>query len=281
LLSVPTFPHKNHRGRNMEGEDEIILTGAYKDFRKELRYGLGSADEKEVSHVLGAICDTVEPHAYFFSGIDVAGIKAYAKPEGTGLAAVVGFLKSHPQAGIKESLRKYCPVPELLPAAESCLFNYLMAEAKVSFRMGDSIAKPATQPSSEPAGDTIAFVGKYKGWISIKKLGIEKVEDWEVSALLCAINNTSVAKAFDFSGVERNDALVSKATGGMRKSYGNLLSALEFIAPDLKGERLADGYVICKVFEAVGYKPYASPEMLTGAHPEVKPPKVRGRKPKA
>jgi hypothetical protein len=265
----------------MEGEDEIILCGAYKDFRREVRYGLGSAEAMEVAHVLGAICDAVEPHAFSFSGIDVAGIRAYAKPQGTGLAAVVAFMKSHPQSEIKDSLRKLCPVPELLPAAESCFFNYLMAAAKVSFRMGDSIAKPATAPSKEPAGDTIAFVGKYKSWISIKKLGLEKVQDWEVSAILSAISHTAANKAFDFSGVAKDDALISKVAGGKRRAYGNLVEALDAILPSLNNERLQDAYVICKVFETIGYKPYASPEMLTDAHPEVKPPKVKGRKPKA
>jgi len=265
----------------MEGEDEIILCGAYKDFRKELRYGLASAEEIEVAHVLGAICDSVEPHAFSFSGIDVPGIKAYAKPDGTGLAAVIAFLKSRPQSQIKDSLKKLCPDEKLLPAAESCLFNYLMAEAKVSFRMGDSIAKPSTVPSKEPADDTIAFVGKYKSWIAIKKLGLDKAQDWEVSAILSTISHTAANKAFDFSGVVKDDALISKVAAGKRRAYGNLVGALEAILPNLKGERLTDAYVICKTFETIGFKPYASPEMLKDAHPEVKPPKVRGRKPKA
>jgi len=265
----------------MEGEDEIILCGAYKDFRKELRYGLASADEMEVAHILGAVCDEVEPFAFKFSEINVEGIRAYAKPSGTGISAVVDFLKSHPQSQIKEKLKSYCPVPQLLSAAECCFFNFLMAATKVSFRMGDSIAKPATIPSKEAAEDQIAFIGKYKNWITVKKLGLDKaMEDWEVSAVLCSISHSAVNKAFDFSGVEKNDVLVSKAASGKRKSYGNLVEALGIMIPELKGDRLADAFVICKVFETIGYKPYASPEMLTAAHPDVKPPKVKGRKPK-
>jgi len=265
----------------MEGEDEIILSGIYKDFRQELRYGLGSADEMEVAHIIGAICDAIEPFAFKFSEINVEGIRAYAKPLGTGISAVLDFLKSHPQSEIKEKLKSNCPVPELLSAAECCFFNFLMAAAKVSFRMGDSIAKPATVPSKEPAGDMIAFIGKYKNWMAVKKLGLGKVEDWEVSAVLCSINHSAVNKAFDFSGVEKNDALVSKAASGKRKSYGNLVDALGVVVPELKNNRLSDAYVICKVFETIGYKPYASPEMLTNAHPDVKPPKVKKKKPKA
>jgi hypothetical protein len=265
----------------VEGEDEIIISGAYKDFKKELRYGLASADEKEVARVLGAVCDAIEPYAFAFSGINVAGIKSYAKPKGTGLKAVADFLKDHPQAEIKDKLKSFCPVPELLSAAEACFFNVLMAEAKVSFRMGDSIAKPSITPSREEAGDVIVFVGKYKSWISIKKLGIEGAKDYEVSAALAGMVHTATNKAFDMSGVEKNDALVAKAAAGKRRAYGNLSDALGTILPELKNDRLADAYVICKTFETIGFKPYASPEMLSAAYPDIKPPKVRGRKPKA
>jgi hypothetical protein len=265
----------------VEGEDEIIISGAYKDFKKELRYGLASADDAEVAKVLGAVCDAIEPYAFAFSGINVPGIKAYAKPSGTGLKAVADFLKNNPQAGIKEKLKSFCPVPELMPAAESCFFNLLMSEAKVSFRMGDSIAKPSIAPSKEEAGDVIFFVGKYKSWISIKKLGLEGAKEYEVSAVLAGITHTATNKAFDLSGVQKDDALVSKATSGKRRAYGNLSDALNIILPELKNDRLADAYVICKTFEAIGFKPYASPEMLSSAHPDIKPPKVRGRKPKA
>jgi len=265
----------------MEGEDEIILSGTYKDFRKELRYGLASADDAEVAKVLGAVCDAAEPHAFAFSGVDVAGIRAYAKPSGTGLQAVADFLKDNPQAGIKERLKSLCPMPELLPAAESCFFNMLMTEAKVSFRMGDSIAKPSIVPSKEEAGDVIVFVGKYKSWISIKKLGLEGAKDYEVSAVLASVVHTATNKAFDLSGTQKDDALVAKAASGKRRAYGNLADALGVILPELKNERLSDAYVICKTFETIGFKPYASPEMLSSAHPDIKPPKVRGRKPKA
>ncbi len=286
----------------MEGEDEIILSGAYKDFRKELRYGLASADDSEVAKVLGAVCDAAEPYAFALSGIDVAGIRAYAKPSGTGLKAVIAFLKSRPQSQIKEELKKFCQGPvyggtiniaqdksfnayagriQLLPAAESCFFNLLLTEAKVSFRMGDSIAKTSIVPSKEEAGDVIMFVGKYKSWISIKKLGLDNVKDYEVSALLASAVHTAANKAFDLSGTVKDDALVAKAASGKRRAYGNLVEALGVILPELKGERLSDAYVICKTFETVGFKPYASPEMLSSAYPDIKPPKVRGRKAKA
>ncbi len=264
----------------MEVSDKIILTGEYRGFKAESCYTLGNADEKEVAAILGAVSDQIEPFAFSFSEINVEKIKSYAKPNGTGLAAVISFLKAHPQNEIKEELKKYCPVPELLSAAESCFLNSLMAQAKVSFRIGDSIVKPIMVPVKESPEDCIAFIGKYKNWVAIKKLGLENIAIWEVSGVLSAINHTAVNKAFDFSGVVKNDALVSKVTSGKRKSYGNLIEALENAVPELVGDRLADAYVICKIFETLGFKPYASPEMLTNAHPEIKPPKVKGRKPK-
>ena len=115
--------------------------------------------------------------------------------------------------------------------------------------------------------------------MAIKKLSInEKTEDWEVSALLCGINHTIVNKAFEFSGVETDDDLVSKIASGKRKSFGNLLVALEQLATNLTGDKLKDAYLVCKVCETVGYKLYASPEMLMKAYPSVKPPKVKKKK---
>lgn len=265
----------------MAGGDELILTGSYKGFKSELLYDLSSVDEKEVAKILGAVSDSIELYAYEFAGVDVPKIQAYAKASGEGFNAVLDFLKNNPQGEIKKELEKTITKKELLPVAEGCFLNLLMKSAKVSFRMGDSIAVPSTKPSKEKAEDQLMFVGRFNQWMAIKKLTINaKTEGWEVSALLCGINHTIVNKAFEFIQVEKDDALVSKLSSGKRKSFGNLLAALELLATNLTGDKLKDAYLICKVCENIGYKLYASPEMLVKAYPDVKPPKVKGRKPK-
>src|SRR3989339_77467 len=251
----------------MAGSDEIIFAGSYKGFTADVRFDLSGVNESEVAAVLGSLSDKSEPFAYSLSGIDLNMIEKYAKPSGTGLKAVIDFLKSHSQSEIKSSLEKAIAVKELMPAAESCFMNFLLKSAKVSFRLGDSVAVPVTKPTKETNENQIAFVGSFKGWVAIKKLTIQKVEDWEVAAIISGINHTIVNKAFDFSGTEKNDALVNKITAGKRKSYSALVESLELLLPELKGNKLSDAYLICKVFETLGFKPYASPEMLTKAHP--------------
>lgn len=264
-------------------EEEIIFVGAYKDFKLGVRYPLGNASENDIAHILGAISSRIEEPAFQFSGLDLQKIKEFAKPSGTGLGSVVSFLESNPQSKIKETLLKCVDNHLLLPAAESYFFNQLLTAAKVDFKVTDELMPSSIGSEEKKPEDMIAFIANFKGWIAIKKLGLQDVQDYEVSAILSGITHTIVNKAFDFSGCKKNDELVSEIAGG-RKSYGNLLAALRKLATEHRepetGNLLDNAYLVCKVFEKLGYKPYPSPEMLSQAHPDIKPPKVRGRKPK-
>jgi hypothetical protein len=271
-----------------EGEDEIIFIGEYKDFKLGVHFSMGESNDQDAAYALGYISERIGEAAYRFSGINIARIKLFAKPEGEGLKAVVSFLEKNPQSKIKEALLEGIEDKLLLPAAESFFFNQLLKNAKVDFKVSGNLIDSTIVPEEEAPEDMVAFIGNYKGWMAIKKLGLEDVKDYEVSAILAGINNTIVNKAFGFSGCNKNDEEVAKIASG-RKSFGNLLTALgKLITEHPKlgterrsiGNRLDDAYLLCKVFEKLGYKPYASPEMLSNAHPDIKPPKVKGRKPK-
>src|SRR5208283_60494 len=175
---------------------------------------------------------------------------------------------------LKDALAKTVPDPLLLPAAESCLLNALLVKAGVAFKPAISTAM---KPAIEEPGDVIAFIGRYGQWVAIKKLGLENVRDYEVSGILAGVNHTIVNKAFDFSGMVKDDALVASVSAGKRRSLGNLGMCLRELEGKLRSDD-SDAYTVCKVFETLGYKPYASPEMLTNAHPDIKPPKQKGRK---
>jgi len=261
----------------MIGSDEIIFSGAYKDFKLGAQFNLEGKQESEVAKVLGYISSAIEPYAFSFSGINTKMIDDFAKPAGKGISAVCSFLESNPQAKIKESLGKALSDPKLLPAAESCFFNSMLTKAGVGFKI--AAAEPPFKASEEKPEDQIAFIGKYKSWIAIKKLGLDDAEEYEVSGILSGINYTIVNKAFDFAGVNKDDATVNSITKGKRKSYGNLLLCLRELESKLTGST-DDAYLVCRVMETLGYRPYASPEMLSAAHPDIKPPKVKGRKPK-
>ncbi|NYZ73866.1 DUF2666 family protein [Candidatus Micrarchaeota archaeon] len=259
----------------MEGGDELIFTGQYKDFRLGIRFDLSGKEPKDAAAALAYISERIEPAAFASSGIDTKKVEDFAALDGKGVGAVVAFLEMNTTGAIREKLGSAMNNPDLMSVAECYLLNQLLMKAGVAFKVAPS---PAVVPKEEKIEDFIGFIGNYKGWIAIKKLGLENVQDYEVSGILSGINHTIVNKAFDFAGM-KNDALVGSVASGKRKSYGNLGAALRGLEGKLTGGA-DDAYVVCKVCENVGYKPYASPEMLTNAYPDIKPPKVKGRKPK-
>ncbi|MDD5171897.1 MAG: DUF2666 family protein [Candidatus ainarchaeum sp.] len=260
----------------MEGGDEIIFTGAYKDFKLGIRFDLSGKEPKDAACALGYVSSKIEPYAFAFSGIDTKRIDEFAKPGGKGVGGVAAFLEKNPAGAMREKLSTAMKRPELMSVAGSYLINQLLVKAGVQFKIMPS---PAVAPKEEKIEDFIGLIGNYKGWIAIKKLGLENVQDYEVSGILSGINHTIVNKAFDFAGMKKDDAAVDSVVKGKRKSYGNLATALRELETKLTGAP-DDAYVVCKVCENLGYKPYASPEMLTAAYPDIKPPKVKGRKPK-
>jgi len=272
---LPGMQHGRDRMK-MDGNDEIIFSGEYKDFRFGARFALGGRTPDEAVSALCQINAAVEPHAFRFAGVDVKKVDAIARTK-QGLQGVCAFLREMKPRALQAELAGTVPGKELLPAAESCLLNRLLANAGLSFMPK---ATATLKPEAEQPGDHIAFIAKYGNWVAIKKLGLEKVQDYEVSAVLAGINNTIVNKSFDFAGA-KDDATVQQALAGKgRRSYGNLRAALESLLPKFTGTTNGDAYVLAKVMGGTGYKPYASPEMLTEAHPDIKPPKVKGRKPK-
>ncbi|MFH1785971.1 MAG: DUF2666 family protein [Candidatus Micrarchaeota archaeon] len=258
----------------MYGKNEVIFTGEYKGFRLGVAFDLKDKEPKEVAQVLAFISSNIEQPAYEFSGINTKKIDEMVKLKGTGLKAVIEFIEN--AAKLRDTLGTCVDNPKLICVAECYLFNKLLTQANVQFKI---MPTNAPKPANEKIEDFIGFMGKYNEWVSVKKLGIEKVQDYEVSAILSGVNHSIVNKAFEFAGINKDDTLVENVTKGKRKAYTNLLVALKELEPKLTNGP-EDAYLICKVFETIGYKPYASPGMLTDAHPDIKPPKVKGRKPK-
>jgi hypothetical protein len=259
----------------MEADDEITFSGGYKDFRLGIRFRVSGKEPAEVASALSFISSRIEPYAFRFSGVGTGKLDGIIKG-GKGLGAVYGFLEGLGASGIKSALLGAVPKPELLPAAETYLLNTLLSRSGVHFRAeGSAQAKP----EEEEIGDFIGFMGKYRNWVAIKKLGLEKAQDYEVAGILSGVNYTLVNKGFDFSGMKKDDGLVESVVRGKRRAFGNVAIALRELEPKLEGGG-SDAYLVCKTLEGIGYKPYASPDMLTDAYPDIKPPKVRGRKPK-
>lgn len=258
----------------MVGGDEIIFVGAYKDFRLGVRFDLTNKTPEYVAGALAYISMHIEPAAFAFSGIDTVAIEKLAALTGTGVEAVAAFLESKPPADLRAKLMATVPMPELYPAAESCFINYLLTKAGVAFK----VAPPdSLKPAEEKIEDFIGFIGKYGNWVAIKKLGVDNAQDYEVSGILSSINHTAVNKAFDFIGWKTDVDAASEVQ--KRKSFSSLAQSLRELKGRLKGTP-EDAFSVCARLERLGYRPYASPDMLTEAYPDIKPPKIRGRKPK-
>jgi len=265
----------------MEGDDELIISGDFKSFKFSERYDLKNASKQEVTGLLVKVSNMIEPYIYEFSGIDTKKIDAMVTV-GKGISSVCSFLKTFKRdsllpacinstrlkpsvtSGGKALVTDNAGKTTMLPIAESYLINRLLTKAGVPFK---PVLNCQLKSQNYLAKEHLMFVANYAGWLAIKKLSInEKTEAWEVSGILSSINFTLINKVFDFTGASGN------CSSG-RKFFSNLAAELEKIDAN-------NPYLVCKTCEGFGYKPYASPEMLMDEYPDIKPPKLKGRKAK-
>lgn len=259
--------------------EEIILSGKYKDLALEDHFILDNAGEEDILYILSYLSEKIDPFAYEFSGIETKKIDAYINSllKGEGLASAANVLSGLKPTELKENLLKAAKNDKkFLPIAESYFIHSLLNKAKVLFKFSPKMFKSNLSPKKEPQEERIAFLANYKGWLVVKKLKLEKVQDYEISGILSSINFTIVNKMFDFSKVN-DEAAVDKLVSGKRKSISALAEALKEIN---ESEEKKKSYLICKVCEKLGFTPYSSPHMLVNAYPDIKPPKVKGRQPK-
>jgi hypothetical protein len=259
----------------MEGDDEILFAGSYKEFNLGIRFPMKGKSKIDAAYALAYVSQQIEDVAFRFSGIDTKKIDAMAKVNGSGMNAVIKFLETQKPNELRASLMTACPKPELISVAECYFFNRVFENAGVAFKLKPALLSSSLKPETEKPSDQMILLAKYGNWISIKKLSIDKTtEPWEVAGILSGINNTIVNKAFELA-----DATGSGVAFAGRKSMGNVAEALKKIV--LTGTAINDALILNKTMEALGYKPYAHPDMLTAAYPDIKGVKLKGRKPKA
>lgn len=260
--------------------DELIFSGKYAGWEYHTRFDLEGAQPRNVAFALATIHDRIESEAFCHSGIDCSMIE-HLIPEGNGIQDLIKFLEAKKPGEWKDFLLQAAKNrEELLPVAESKFVCVLLSKnhvfAKVTAAMAQSEIKPQKQ---EPLPGQIAFIGRYKNWISIKKMSIEQgTKNYEIAGILSSINKTLVNTAFEFMNPDKSvDEIVANATRGKRKSFNNLVEALRQVAPSLTGDQIRNAYLMKRVFEALGFAPYANVEVLVSAYPELKVAKPRGR----
>jgi len=254
---------------NMIGEEELVFVGKYKGLDLSVRYNLKNATERDTAGVLCEIVKKIEPFAYELSGIDCKKIDDIASKAGNSLSSIARYIRENP---IRSQLEDTLDNELLISAAESYFFNRVFANAGIPILPE---ASSNLKPENETIENQIVFIGRYGEWVVIKKLTLEDVKDWEVSAILSGIVETAVRKAFYFCG-EREEIGVGEG----RKSFKNAADLLDKLATKMGDDRTKNAYLIVKSLEALDYSPHANVKMLTLAHPELKVKKPRGRIPK-
>ena len=250
--------------------EELILVGSYKQMKLEHHYLLKNVSEKDLGALIAHISEEIEGFAYPFAGIDTAKVESIAK-EVSSKETLINYLERTKPGQLKERLIAACKVKELLPAAESLFIKTILKNAGIGIKPQ---ASNTITDSKEKPEDVIAFIGNAKKWFAAKKLSVDKTtQEWEVAGILSGINFSLMLKVFDFAGVTRDDAKVEGILKGKRKGLAMLAQVIKEMPVD-------NPYVVCKVCEGVGYSPYLQPKLLSPAYPDIKPPKVKGRKPK-
>lgn len=252
----------------MLGDEEVIFSGRYKNFVFEKRFDLSKAAETDVAAALLHISENIEAMGYGFSGIDYKKISALAKKL-NGIGEVASYLR---EGNLKKALEGCVKDKKLMPAAESCFFNLLLSRAGIK-------TKPELQLSLKPEEyreeGRIVFIGKYRDWVTIKKLSLADLEgDWEVAGIIASSNMSAVNKAFqlasnDYSMIESE---AKKIAADKRKSFAAAAEIIEKTA--------GNPILLTRAMENLGYYTYLTPFVLMDAYPDLKPKKPRGRMPK-
>lgn len=257
--------------------DELIFSGKYDDWEISIKFDLSGASDQDVAYALAYIHEQIESRAFCHAGIDCDMIEKEI-PAGKGIQDMIKTLESRKPGEWKNFLMKASGKEELVPVAETKLVCTLLSKNNMYAKVIPAQSKLKPQKFELFEGQ-IALVGRYRDWISIKKMGLdEKTQDYEVAGILSGINTTLVKKSFDFMNPDRSvESIAAAATKGKRKSFINLAEALKQIAPSLGGDRIKDAYLLKCVFENLGFPPYANVESLIVAHPDLKAAKPRGR----
>jgi len=166
------------------------------------------------------------------------------------------------------------PTPKHKQIAESYLLNQLFRKYNIPYKIIPSeIDAAELSPSKEDMNESrIVFIGHYKNWMVVKKLSVDKAEDWEMSGIFSSINFTCVNASFKFMGVREPD---------MKKRKHKWDTVIDVLNESEKiKDRSERVLFISRNLENANYSPYLQPRILVKAYPDIKPPKPRGRLPK-
>jgi hypothetical protein len=259
--------------------EELKLEVSLPELREGLAFDLSSASEKDAACAVAYSSEKIDALTFAYSGINVSVLdKELSKYSGKGPKEAGAALLA------AKSLREVFKDAvngrnTLIPVAECYFFSKLPARFGFSPKLNSNMVASFLKPKSFAPGSRISLVSKFKDWVAIKKLFLEPgMARWEIAGILAGINETLVKKAFDFVGLDKAklDARAAEFTKGKKKSYSAIGEALQGV----DGSPAEIAYLYNSILSTFEILPYANRPMLSKEYPDIKGPRMRGRKPK-
>jgi hypothetical protein len=260
--------------------EELKMEVSLPELKEGIAFDFSSASEKDAAYAISYCSERIDALTFAYSGIEVQALdKALSKYSGKGpkeAGATILSAKSLREV-FKDAVNDK---NTLLPVAECYFFSKFPGRFGFSPKINPGMFPSTIKPKSFAPGSRISLVSKYKDWVAIKKLFLEpNMHKWEIAGILAGINETLVKKAFDFAGLDKIklDAKAAALTKGKKKSYSAIGEALQGI----DGSPAEAAYLYNSILSTLEILPYANRAMLSKEYPEIKGPRMRGRKPKA
>ena len=122
--------------------------------------------------------------------------------------------------------------------------------------------------TGSPAKAEVRLAANMSSWKAVKKVDCTKAENKEIFASLCAIYHAIHVKMPAFV------QMPSPGSRSERKSYSALIAALSTLS--LPSDAMQSEWLVLETFNACGFSPVPSSELVGELYPELKVPKPRG-----
>ena len=262
-----------------------------------------STDPKDIALFLVSVREEVDKRAFEILGLDLKAIDAYSEkitgklPKGSykELVSIYKTLGSseveeivNRAANSREELRPFAKAYILRSALEKLGLDHYIRKNSKTF----SGKAPKNVQGRALQSDGVVFMAKYNGWVSVKKMSIDKnTKPEEVAANLSSIRMATDRKAAQILGIDTEllETYATNMIGTMRKSAANLekitnalddAEALKEIENSCKGNKslseAAKTYLFSTMLNKLKLDLEVSPDTLMDMFPGLKIPKPRG-----
>ncbi len=288
----------------MPGSDSIEFLANYKGWIENRCVEIyESTSPAQVAHVLASIRNIVDRRAFEVLGVDTKALEVYSEklakafPKNDYKSLALAYKSLGSSDSDSEIAKASADREEIRPFAKVFLLRSTALKLGLMWYVSADNKALATGAAAGKAGATppgIAFMAKYKEWISIKKLSVtDDTKPEEVSAHLSSIRMTTDRKLPQILGIntEDLDAYASASVNKMRKSAANIEKIVDILCseetksqidssiPSENVRGVAVTYLFGRMLQNIKLDLEVSPDTLMSMLPGLKIPKPRGRMP--